>query len=103
MLYLLMKIEWDDTQPLAVYRSRELAEAEARRLEAAYAAGKDVFDDWCRRRSDIAQQWRREGRFTTPYFVPNWEGEKELLKLVGPRPPLEGHEACDVWEIEDRT
>lgn len=101
--FALMSLDYEDTHPIACYSDRTAAEEEGRRLEKLYKETQPAFDEWCRRRWSIVEQWRREGELESSLLsLPTEEGEAEIVRMIGPCPPLEGRECCDVWEIEDR-
>lgn len=102
-LFLLTCGSYDDALPVAVYSDRERATAEASRLERRYLETNPAFSAWCDARWKIVVQWRAEGRIKDePLNLPGDAGEREIVTMLGPCPPIEGYDSCAVQEVENR-
>ncbi len=103
VLFVLLRKEDETSWPLAVYSDLAEAGAAAARLERQYEETHPAFNAWCHQRWEIVERWRASGRIKNgPLSLPDDAGEREIREMIGPCPPLEGHERCSVVEAENR-
>lgn len=82
---------------IAVYRTKEKADAEAARLEADYQRTSPSYEEWHEKRRVVWDQWRA----ATGEKLECPDGQY-VVDRIGPMPQLLGHRTCYSVEVEDR-